>query len=153
MYLKNNLFKPTRTNISNQKKRKMLNQQSKEQYSDQTGILFTDVNVKLRDIEEKQNLIRDRLILIGENLIAEKEETENDTLKIKDLIKGMLDEIKNLKLIVQRLIESQDNFARRSQLENLERQFKMFQPLELARISDVESIVNKTLKKLIDKQK
>lgn len=124
----------------------MANEQQ-DAYMDQTNIFLTDVNVKLRDIEEKQNLIRDRILLIGENLVAEKEETEKELSFLKNEVKSVAEETRKIKLAIQRIIESQDNFARKSELELLERQAKMFQPLELARISDVEEIVRKMLEK------
>ncbi len=118
-----------------------------DSYMDQTNVFLTDINVKLRDIEEKQNLIRDRILLIGENLITEKEETEKEVSALKNGMKIVLEEMKKLKAVMQRIIENQDNFARKSELELLERQFKMFQPLDVARISDVEDIVKKMLEK------
>jgi predicted nuclease with TOPRIM domain len=107
----------------------------------------TDLNVKLRDIEEKQNLIKDRILLIGENLISEKQETEEELHKLKLEMKNIQEEVKKIKLAIQRLAESQENFARKSQVDILERQFKMFQPLELARIQDVKDLINQALNK------
>lgn len=120
---------------------------NEQQEVDATSMFLTDINVKLRDIEERQNLIKDRLLLIGENLVAEKEETENEIITLKSQVRNIEEEIKKMGLIIQRIIEAQDNFARKSEVEILKRQFKMFQPLEFARISDVEDIVKKAIQK------
>lgn len=122
-------------------------EQADQQAAYGQGDYMTDINVKLRDIEEKQNLIKDRLLLIGENLISEKQETEVNVSELKVQVKSLEQEIKKIKLTIQRLIESQENFARKSELQILERQFKMFQPLEFARISDVKELINKALEK------
>ena len=108
---------------------------------------IADVNVKLRDIEEKQNLIKDRILLIGENLISEKQETEEELAELKAKINVLGEEVKKMKLAIQRLVESQENFARKSELQILERQFKMFQPLEFARMSDVKDMIDNALGK------
>ncbi len=107
---------------------------------------FNDFSVKLRDLEEKENLIKDRVLLIGDNLISEKEETENAILDLKNEIAKINDEIRRLKLAAERIIDESNNFARKNEVEILQRQFEMFQPLELARISDVEDMINQALK-------
>ena len=112
---------------------------------------YTDIGVKLRDIEEKQNIIKDRVLLIGENLVSEKQETSQDIAEINNKIKLIEQEINSLKLAIQRIMDNQENLAKKSEIEILKRQFKMFQPLELARVKDVEEIVNKALKEKIKK--
>jgi len=108
---------------------------------------LADINVKLRDIEEKQNTIRDRILLIGENLINEKEENNQEIAELKAKMLDIEDKLANTKMAVDRVIDDRNNFARKTEFDILKRQFQMFQPMELARISDVEGIVNKILKK------
>ncbi|MEK6758070.1 MAG: hypothetical protein AABX88_02985, partial [Nanoarchaeota archaeon] len=42
-----------------------------------------DINTKVRDLEEKQRILKDRLLLIGQNLIDFKEQTNENLLEIK----------------------------------------------------------------------
>ena len=44
---------------------------------------YGQTNFGLRDIEEKQRILKDRLILIGQNLIEVKEQTEKEILELK----------------------------------------------------------------------
>jgi len=119
-----------------------------EQYPEQQyPPQYSDINVKLRDIEEKQNLIKDRLLLIGENLLAEKEETQLEVDSLKKQLFSLTSEVNKIKLAVQRLSESHQNFARKTELTILKKQFEMFQPLELARMSDVKALINEALNK------
>ena len=113
---------------------------------DPNSILIADTNVKIRDLEEKQNLIKDRILLIGENFISEKEETTVEIQEIKNQTKLQGQEIEKIKLAIQNIIETQENFARKSEIEILKRQFQMFQPLELARIEDVKDLIRKAIK-------
>ena len=108
--------------------------------------LFSDINVKLRDIEEKQNIIKDRVLLICENLVSEKEETNQEISEIKASINNLNEDIRKIKSTLQLIIENSNNFARKSELEMLERQFEMFSPLEAVRISDLKSLVQKEIK-------
>jgi len=115
------------------------------QQEDYFSSLVSSINTKLRDIEEKQSIIKDRVILIGNNLISEKDRVDEEITEIKKEFIEMTNDLKKLKLMLGGLIDTNNNFAKRSELEILERQFKMFQPLELARVSDVENIVRKIL--------
>ena len=37
---------------------------------------FSDASIRTRDLEEKQRILKDRILLIGQNLIETKEETQ-----------------------------------------------------------------------------
>jgi len=120
---------------------------AEEQPQEQTNYFVADTNIKLRDLEEKQNLIRDRILLIGENLISEKQETNEELVEIKNKLKTLEQETNKIKLVIQRIGETQNDFARKSEVEILQRQFKMFQPLEFARMSDVKEMIKEALEK------
>ena len=49
-------------------------------YPDQSSF---DANSKLKDLEEKQRILKDRLLLIGQNLIDVKEKNTQNILEIK----------------------------------------------------------------------
>jgi len=115
------------------------------QQEDYFNSLVSSISTKLRDIEEKQSIIKDRVILIGNNLISEKDRVDEELIEIKKNLADITGNLKKLKMMLNGIIETNNNFAKRTELEILERQFKMFQPLELARISDVENIVKRVL--------
>ena len=122
-------------------------EQNQTQYNE-TGSLLAEFGTRLNELEEKQRLLRDRALLIGENLVAIKEDSEKEKWELKKQINQINLEIKNLKQLVNRIVNEFSNLARKSELEILERQAKMFQPLELARIKDIESIIEKKLKNM-----
>ena len=116
------------------------------QQEDYLSSVISDINVKLRDMEEKQSIIKDRVIMIGNNLISEKDKVDEEISEIKKGTILIENEIKKLRMMLEGLIETNSNFVKRSEFEILERQFKMFEPLNLARVSDVETIVRKIVK-------
>jgi len=113
---------------------------------DPTTALLSEFGTRLTEIEEKQRLIKDRLLLIGENLISTKEGIEKQDLEFKKQIKQIEFEIKSLKQITKRIVSELENFARKPELETLQRQMKMFEPLEFARIQDIEDIIKREAK-------
>jgi len=96
--------------------------------------LLSDFSTKLRDIEEKQRLIKDRVLLIGENLVNAKEESVQEISSLKIRTEHIEKEIERIKDTLSSLIEEIQNLARKSELEILQRQFKMFQPLAKKRV-------------------
>ena len=117
-----------------------------EQQYNPSDALLTDVSIKLRDIEEKQNIIKDRVLLIGENLISEKDQNEAQINELKMMLAKFNDDIRKIKLALERINDDSNNYVRKNEFEILQRQFQMFQPLELARMKDVEAMIKQALK-------
>jgi len=110
-----------------------------------------DINTNLRELEEKNRLLKDRTLLIGENLIEIKEEIDEEIIELKSKTKKLEQEVVRLKAIIEMLMDEMQNFARRSHLEIIEKQLEMFSPLELARIKDVKNMIKDTKKKQVKK--
>jgi len=115
------------------------------------NMLLAEFATRLNEVEEKQRLVRDRALLIGENLISTKEDTENQNFEIKKHMNEIDYEIKTLKQLVNRIINEIPNLARKTEIEILEHQAKMFQPLEFARVKDVGAMIQKEISKLKNK--
>ena len=90
--------------------------------------LLAEFNTKLRDIEERQRLIKDRVLLIGENLVNGREESIEEISELKARLESLEQEMRRIKDTLSSIIEEMGNFARKSELEILQKQFKMFQP-------------------------
>ncbi|MFA7708302.1 MAG: hypothetical protein WCX73_05115 [Candidatus Pacearchaeota archaeon] len=114
---------------------------------DPTTALLSEFGTRLNEVEEKQRLIKDRLLLVGENLISTKEEIEKQNLENNKKISQIEFEIKTIKQLVKKIVNEIQNFTRKSEVEILERQIKMFEPLEFARMKDVEQVVRQELNK------
>jgi len=119
-----------------------------EQQTQPVEFMNADVNTRINEIEEKQRLLKDRLLLVGENLISTKEEQEKENLEFKTRLKNMENEIRELKQLNKRIIDELNNFARKTEVSILEKQFQMFEPLKTARLTDVEKIVRQEISKL-----
>ena len=119
-----------------------------EQQTQPVEFMNADVNTRINEIEEKQRLLKDRLLLVGENLISTKEEQEKENLEFKTRLKSIEEDIKELKQLNKRIIDELNNFARKTEVNILEKQFQMFEPLKTARLTDVEKIVRQEISKL-----
>lgn len=98
---------------------------------DYAGQEFSWMNTKIRTLEEKQRILKDRLLLIGQNLIELKEKNHEDMIQIKKTLESMNQTIDRLKSFIETFSGEISKFARKEDLEILSKQAKMFQPLDL----------------------
>jgi len=107
------------------------------------GQFSSDPNMKVRDIEDKQRILKDRIFLIGQNLIETKEKTDEKILEIKKDVEELKTEVKKISLFLEDIALQLSKFARKEDLEILTKQAKMFQPLEFVRKEDLEKLKKK----------
>ena len=101
----------------------------------------------VRDLEEKQRILKNRVLLIGQNLIDVKDDFQKNMLEIKKDIEMLKSSTERMKSFLETLSGELSKFARKDDLEILSKQAKMSQPLDFVRKSDVESLKrNKSLK-------
>ncbi len=100
---------------------------------------LADTNTKLRDLEEKQMMLKDRILLIGQNLVEMKEKSGSDILQIKKDIEIMKRNIERLISFLETASAEFSKFARKEDLEILSKQAKMFQPLGFVRKKDLKN--------------
>ncbi len=104
---------------------------------------FMGINTRIRSLEEKQRILKDRLLLIGENLIETKEKTHEEILELKKEIEIIQQNITRMKSFLETASAEFSQFARKEDLEILSKQAKMFQPLEFVRKKNSEKLKNK----------
>ena len=86
--------------------------------------------------------MKDRLLLIGQNLIEIKERGNQNTLEIKKDIEILKQNIERTTSFLEMASSEFSKFARKEDLEILSKQAKMFQPMEFVRKKDLEKINN-----------
>jgi len=99
---------------------------AKEEY--QEDPYFTELNTKIRDLEEKQRILKDRTMLLGENLIELKEATHENIIGLKKDVETLKGLVERLKSFLETASGEFSKFARKEDLEILAKQAKMFKP-------------------------
>ena len=102
-----------------------------------------DPGLNLVDMEERQKIIKDRLILIGQNLVDFKEKKDEEILEIKKDIAILKTSMERIKDFLETISSKFQEFAKKDDLEILRKQAKMFQPLEFATKEDLEKLKSK----------
>jgi hypothetical protein len=103
---------------------------------------FSETSTKVGDLEEKQRIIKDRILLIGQNLIEMKEDAHLSFIEIKKDIEMMKRDIERLKSFFETISGELSRFAKKEDLEILSKQAKMFQPLDFVTRKDLEKLKN-----------
>ena len=111
-----------------------------QSYGDmQWGQYFSDFSTKLRDLEEKQRMLKDRLLLIGQNLVETKEKTSSEILEMKKDLEIIKATMGRLVTFLETASAEFSKFARKEDLEILSKQAKMFQPLNFVLKKDLKN--------------
>lgn len=98
---------------------------------------------RVRDIEEKHNILKDRVLLIGNNLIETKENTNKEIIEIKKDLEKLKEEINRIKDFMETLSSEMSKFAKEEDLKILQKQAKMFQPTDFIRREELEDELEK----------
>jgi hypothetical protein len=129
------LYKTNTTNLNPIDVKKEM----EEQY-DYYNQAATDANMGIRDLEEKQRVLKERIFLIGQNLVEMREKTTRDMIELKKEIEIIKEGMERIKEFLEIASGEFQKFARKEDLEILSKQAKMFQPLEFVRKKDLEKI-------------
>ena len=100
------------------------------QYAEQN---FGNIPTKMRDLEEKYRILKDRTLLIGQNLIEMKENSDKKTLEMKRDLEILKSSVQRLTVFIETASEEFSKFARKDDLDILHKQIKMFQPFSGAK--------------------
>lgn len=83
---------------------------------------------KLKDLEEKQKILKDRILLIGGNLIDFKEKNDERFIELKKDVEEIKQKIERITSFIETLSGEFAKFARKDDLDILAKQVRLFQP-------------------------
>ncbi|MCK5449758.1 hypothetical protein KAI32_02745 [Candidatus Pacearchaeota archaeon] len=115
--------------------------------NNQVQFLLSDFNTRLRDLDERNKLIRERVLLLGKNLISSRQELENELIEIKKENQEIKKDLDKIKKISNNILSELGKFVKKDSIILIERMLKDFQPLEFMRKKDVEELIEDKLSK------
>jgi predicted nucleic acid-binding Zn-ribbon protein len=92
-----------------------------------------DINSRIKDLEEKQKALKDRVLLLGDNLMELKENHSTKILEIKKDLELIKQNMERTVAFIETASKEFSKYAKKEDLDILSRQARMFQPLELIR--------------------
>ena len=87
--------------------------------------LFLDIGTRLREMEERQQLLRDRTMLIGKSMLDIKERIMDELRETRKSMSILQKENSSLKEAIQLMSEKLNGSARQEEVETLKRQIDL----------------------------
>jgi hypothetical protein len=94
-------------------------QSAEEQY-------FVDVNTRLKDLEERQRLLKDRLLLVGKNLVEDRDSMFNELQEIKKMTLKMKEDNFKMQDFMKKIADQLSETARKEEVLIIQRQVDLF---------------------------
>ena len=88
--------------------------------------LIPEMNTRVRDIEEKQRILKDRVLLVSQSFVDDRDKTFNEIQQLKKQVIQLQEDNKRMKEILERMAEQASEAAKKSELAILQRQFDLF---------------------------
>lgn len=110
-----------------------------------SGVL-SGFSTRISDLEERQSMITEKLSLISQTLLKNSERIGKEMQIISDDMSELRNEMDKLKENVQILIEQSGEFARKQELQVVEKYMKIWEPMKFATVDDVRKMLNDAVK-------
>ena len=105
-----------------------------------------DVIGRIRDIESKVVILRDRIFVTDKNMIEEYRSINLQLKNINNEIKGIKADLTKVKQTIKHMITEVEAFARKDDLKVLERYINLWNPLHFMTEKEVKQLIEKSLK-------
>ena len=96
---------------------------------------------RVRILESKYSLMRDRLFLINQNMLMEYKKLNKEITFIDDELKGLKQEVNDIKNLLRKLVTEIDGFARKEDLKVVQKYLSIMNPLNFMTEDEVKKII------------
>ena len=119
-----------------------------DQYS-----VISELNTRIRILEGKYNLTRERMLLINQNMIDHYKELNTEIKTLNSEIRDMKETLEVIKETSTNIVKELSFFARKDQLKILEKYINMWNPLNFITEEEVLELLKKNRGKNVTKRK
>lgn len=110
--------------------------------------ILSELNSRIRTLENKYNLFGERLLVINQNMIEEYKKVAKETKAIEVEIKELKTDMFNMKEALRDIIKEVSNFAKKDEIKVLEKYINMWDPLKFITVEEVEELIDRKLKSI-----
>ena len=114
---------------------------------------MNELNTRVRILEGKYNLTRERMLLINQNMIDHYKDLNSEIKIIKDDIREIKETLEIIKDTSRSLVKEMAFFARKEQLKVLEKYINMWNPLNFITQEEVVELIEKERGKNVTRHK
>ena len=115
-------------------------------------VLF-DLTSRTRDLEGKYNLLRDRVLIINTNMVEEYKKLMTEIKLITTELRTIKEDMFKIKESMRHLLKETDLFAKKEDVQFLEKYINLWNPMKFVTESDVLKLLEEHNKKSIEQSK
>lgn len=119
----------------------------------QIAAYLSDFNTKIVDLEEKHNILRDRVLMSDESFIKSLDSLKKEIRFLREDISEIKERTELLKDKIDQIITELENFARKEELHTVERYLRLWEPMEFVKTKEVRQIIKEELSNKRGKKK
>ncbi len=107
---------------------------------------LNDLNTRIRILEGKYNLTRERILMINQNMIEHYKSLNTEVKTINEDLREIKESIEGLKNTMKDVIKELKLFAKKEQVKILEKYINMWNPLNVVTEEEVIELIKKNQK-------
>jgi hypothetical protein len=109
----------------------------------ETDITFviSDINNRVRTLENRYNLFGERLLVVNQNMIEEYKKLTKEMRLINDDLKEMKQDMFKVRDVITNVVKEMEGFAKRDQIKVLEKYIDFWSPLNLVTRTEVKKLI------------
>ncbi len=105
------------------------------------GNAQVDVINRIRELEGKYNLLRDRVLLINNNMVEEYKKIIGEIKVVDEDIRHIKTDIFNIKESIKHVVKDLELFAKKEEVKYLEKYINFWNPMKFTTEEDVKRIL------------
>ena len=110
--------------------------------------VVSDINSKFRNLESKNNMLAENLLVVNQNTIEEYKRIYKEIEIINTDIKSLREDLFNLKQTLKGFLNEVDFFAKKNDIKVLEKYINLWNPIEFVKEDDVDKLIEEKLNKM-----
>ncbi len=103
-----------------------------------------DLNARVRSNEGRYNLLRDRVLVINQNMVEEWKKSTTELRLLNDEIKALKLDMFRMKDTMKHLISELEQYARKEDVKVLEKYVNLWNPMKFVTESELKKILAHT---------
>ncbi len=117
------------------------------------NIILNDLNTRVRILEGKYSLTRERMMTINQNMMDHYKSSKEEINILKEDIKEIKETLENLKKTVKDIIRELRFFARKDKVKIIEKYINLWNPLNFVTEEEVLKLIEKNKGKNVKRTK
>ncbi len=114
----------------------------------QVAALLSEFNTKISDLESRHEMLRERVFSLGNSFIKIRDDLKREINLAKDDIRSIKEAIEKIQGDLRHMMVETGNFARKEELQIVEKYMKLWEPLKFARTDEVKEMIEEAIENL-----